>query len=101
MLFRSEKDVAIRQWQDAIRLTERKLEESEQRYRAVGDVVRYLFGTDLALRERIRGVRTSFPNLSQNGIAQLLGCSVSTVNDALQGFVIELPHAIEIQEPAP
>lgn len=96
-----EKDVAIRQGQDAIRLTERKLEESEQRYRAVGDVVRYLFGTDIALRERIRGVRTSFPNLSQNGIAQLLGCSVSTVNEALQGFVIELPHMIEAQEPAP
>lgn len=77
--------------------TERRLEESEQRYRAVGDVVRYLFGTDLALRERIRGVRTSFPNLSQNGIAQLLGCSVSTVNDALQGFVIEIPETIEVQ----
>jgi len=98
-----EKDVAIRQSQEAIRQTEKKLEESEQRYRAVGDVVRYLFGTDIALRDRIRGVRTSFPNLSQNGIAQLLGCSVSTVNDALQGYVIEIPHSIEIpvQEPTP
>lgn len=77
--------------------TERRLDESEQRYRAVGDVVRYLFGTDLALRDRVRGIRTSFPSLSQNGIAQLLGCSVSTVNDALQGFVIEIPEAIEVQ----
>lgn len=98
-----EKDAAIRQSQEAIRQTEKKLEESEQRYRAVGDVVRYLFGTDIALRDRIRGVRTSFPNLSQNGIAQLLGCSVSTVNDALQGYVIEIPQAIEVQvqEPTP
>ncbi len=77
--------------------TERRLDESEQRYRAVGDVVRYLFGTDLALRDRIRGIRTSFPSLSQNGIAQLLGCSVSTVNDALSGFVIEIPEAVEVQ----
>lgn len=95
-----EKDVTIRQIQEAIRLAEKKLEESEQRYRAVGDVVRYLFGTDIALRERIRGVRTSFPNLSQNGIAQLLGCSVSTVNDALSGYVIEISGEIEVKEPA-
>lgn len=96
-----EKDAAIRQSQEAIRLAEKKLEESEQRYRAVGDVVRYLFGTDIALRERIRGVRTSFPNLSQNGIAQLLGCAVSTVNEALSGYVIEIPSEIEVKEPAP
>jgi chromosome segregation ATPase len=93
---------AIRQLQQGIRKTEQeysaklkdaeqRLHESEQRYQAVGDVVRYLFGTDLALRDRIRGVRTSFPRLSQNGIAQLLGCSVSTVNDALDGYVIEMP----------
>jgi len=73
---------------------EQRLSESEQRYQAVGDVVRYLFGTDLALRERIRGVRTSFPNLSQNGIAQLLSCSVSTVNDALNGYVIEISNVL-------
>lgn len=78
---------------------EHQLHESEQRYRAVGDVVRYLFGTDLALTERIRGVRTSFPNLSQNGIAQLLGCSVSTVNVALQGFALELPaESVDTQQ---
>jgi ElaB/YqjD/DUF883 family membrane-anchored ribosome-binding protein len=92
-----EKDAAIRQAQEAIRLTERKLEESEQRYRAVGDVVRYLFGTDMELRDRIRGVRMSFPKLSQNGVAQLLGCSTSTVNEALSGFVIEIPEMIEVQ----
>lgn len=92
-----EKDAAIRQANDAVRLTEHKLEESEQRYRAVGDVIRYLFGTDMALRERIRGVRTSFPNLSQNGIAQLLSCSTSTVNEALQGYVVELPEMVEME----
>lgn len=92
-----EKDAAIRQANEAVRLTERKLEESEQRYRAVGDVIRYLFGKDLALRDRIRGVRTSFPNLSQNGIAQVLGCSVSTVNEALQGYAIEMPVMIEAE----
>lgn len=77
--------------------TERRLDESEQRYRAVGDVVRYLFGTDIALRERVRGIRTQFPKLSQNGIAQLLGCSVSTVNDALDGFVVALPDVVDVQ----
>jgi hypothetical protein len=92
-----EKDAAIRQANDAVRLTEHKLEESEQRYRAFGDVIRYLFGTDMALRERIRGVRTSFPNLSQNGIAQLLSCSTSTVNEALQGYVVELPEMVEME----
>lgn len=92
-----EKDVAIRQANDAVRQTEQKLEESEQRYRAVGDVIRYLFGTDMALRERIRGVKTSFPNLSQNGIAQLLSCSTSTVNEALQGYVVELPEMVELE----
>jgi hypothetical protein len=70
---------------------ERLLEDSEQRYRAFGDVIRFLFGTDLALRDRIRGIRTQFPNLSQNGIAQLLGCSVSTVNGALDGYIVEMP----------
>lgn len=92
-----EKDLAIRQANGAVRQTEQKLEESEQRYRAVGDVIRYLFGTDMALRERIRGVRTSFPNLSQNGIAQLLSCSTSTVNEALQGYVVELPEMVELE----
>lgn len=92
-----EKDLAIRQANGAVRQTEQKLEESEQRYRAVGDVIRYLFGTDIALRERIRGVRTSFPNLSQNGIAQLLSCSTSTVNEALQGYVVELPEMVELE----
>jgi hypothetical protein len=74
-----------------LREAERLLEDSEQRYRAFGDVIRYLFGTDLALRDRIRGIRTQFPNLSQNGIAQLLGCSVSTVNGALDGYIVEMP----------
>ncbi len=76
---------------EIIRSLEQQLEASEQRYRAVGDVVRYLFGTDLALRDRVRGIRTTFPNLSQNGIAQLVGCAVSTVNDALQGYVVDMP----------
>jgi len=78
-----------------IRETEHRLEESEQRYRAVGDVIRWLFGKDEALRDRVRGVRTAFPALSQNGIAQVLGCSVSTVNDALQGYQIKLPEVVE------
>jgi hypothetical protein len=82
----------------AIRDTEQRLYESEQRYRAVGDVIRWLFGKDESLRDRIRGIRTTFPNLSQNGIAQLIGCSVSTVNDALQGYQAELPDIVEIKE---
>ena len=83
------------QYSVAIRETEKRLEESEQRYRAVGDVIRWLFGKDEQLRDRIRGIRTTFPNLSQNGIAQLIGCSVSTVNDALSGYKVELPESIE------
>jgi len=79
-----------------IRETEHQLNESEQRYRAVGDVIRWLFGKDEILRDRIRGIRTAFPNLSQNGIAQLIGCSVSTVNDALQGYQVELPAVVEV-----
>jgi hypothetical protein len=80
-----------------IRDAERLANESEQRYRAVGDVVRWLFGQDEALRDRIRGIRTTFPNLSQNGIAQLIGCSTSTVNDNLQGWEPE-PQALPIWE---
>jgi hypothetical protein len=99
---------AIRQAEQSIRETEqqysvklqdaeRLLHESEQRYRAVGDVIRWLFGKDEILRDRIRGIRTAFPNLSQNGIAQLIGCSVSTVNDALQGYQVELPEMVEVR----
>jgi len=80
-----------------LRDTERRLDESEQRYRAVGDVIRWLFGKDEVLRDRIRGIRTAFPNLSQNGIAQLVGCSVSTVNEHLQGYMVELPEVVEVQ----
>lgn len=76
----------IRQSEQAIRSLEMQLDESEQRYRAVGDVVRWLFGKDENLRDRIRGIRMAFPSLSQNGIAQIVGCAVSTVNEALQGF---------------
>lgn len=78
-----------------IRQLERALDESEQRYKAVGDVVRFLFGTDIELRERIRGIKQSFPRLSQNGIAQIVGCSTSTVNEALVGYVVELPEIVE------
>lgn len=67
--------------------TERRLDESEKRYYAIGDVVVYLFGTERALGERIRYVRKTFPQLSQNGISQVLGCSVSTVNEALKEMV--------------
>lgn len=69
--------------------TERRLDESEKRYHAVGDVVVYLFGTERALGERIRYVRRTFPQLSQNGISQILGCSVSTVNEALKHYEVE------------
>lgn len=85
------------QYSAKLKETEHQLEESEQRYRAVGDVIRWLFGKDEALRDRIRGIRTAFPNLSQNGIAQLLGCSVSTVSETLQGFQVELPEVLEVQ----
>jgi hypothetical protein len=78
----------------AIRQAERALEDSEQRYRAVGDVIRWLFGKDELLRDRIRGIRKEFPKLSQLGIAQLLGCSVSTVNEALQAY---LPDVVDAQ----
>jgi hypothetical protein len=86
---------AEQQYSLTIRDIEQQLNDSEQRYRAVGDVIRWLFGKDEVLRDRIRGIRTAFPNLSQNGIAQLIGCSVSTVNDALQGYQVELPEVIE------
>lgn len=90
---------AEQQYSVTIRDFEQRLNDSEQRYRAVGDVIRWLFGKDENLRDRIRGIRTAFPNLSQNGIAQLIGCSVSTVNEALQGYQVELPEVIE-QVPA-
>lgn len=67
---------------------EQLLLESEQRYRAIGDVVRFLFGTNEPLHERIRYTRKTFPQLSQNGISQILGCSVSTVNEALKDYVV-------------
>lgn len=105
-----EKD--IRQSEQTIRETEKRhseelaraeqlLNESEQRYRAVGDVVRWLFGKDENLRDRIRGIRKAFPSLSQNGIAQIVGCSVSTVNEALQGYQVELSTVISIPEEVP
>lgn len=67
---------------------ERLLAESEQRYHALGDVVRFLFGQSEPLHDRIRFTRKTFPQLSQNGISQILGCSVSTVNDALKDWVV-------------
>jgi hypothetical protein len=82
---------------EALARAEQLLAESEQRYKAVGDVIRWLFGKDENLRDRIRGIRKAFPTLSQNGIAQIVGCSVSTVNDALQGYQVELPELIEVQ----
>lgn len=93
-----EKGIRETEQQYSLRLaeTEQRLHESEQRYRAVGDVVRWLFGKEEPLRDRIRGIRTSFPNLSQNGIAQVLGCSVSTVNEALHGYVVEMPELVSI-----
>ena len=89
---------AEQRYSATIREIEKRLEDSEQRYRAVGDVIRWLFGKDEQLRDRIRGIRTTFPNLSQNGIAQLIGCSVSTVNDALQGYQIEIPESVDIRQ---
>jgi signal transduction histidine kinase len=68
---------------------EQRVNESEQRYRALGDVVRFLFSHTEPLHERIRFTRKTFPQLSQNGISQILGCSVSTVNEALKDYVIE------------
>lgn len=67
---------------------ERLLGESEQRYRAIGDVVRYLFEQRDPLHDRILYVRKTFPQLSQNGISQILGCSVSTVNDAVKSMEV-------------
>jgi hypothetical protein len=87
--------LAEQQYSVTIRDIEQRLNDSEQRYRAVGDVIRWLFGKDEILRDRIRGIRTAFPNLSQNGIAQLIGCSVSTVNEALQGYQIDIPQILE------
>ncbi len=92
-----EYSVTIGKLNETIRQIERQLDESEQRYRAVGDVVRWLFGTDLLMRDRIRAARKQFPSLSQNGIAQILSCSVSTVNEALQGYQVELPEVIDVE----
>ena len=81
-----EKEKTIRQMTETILTLEQKIAESES---LIGrSVVRYLYDKELALRERIQGVRRAFPELSQNGISQLLECSVSTVNDALKGFEI-------------
>lgn len=85
------------QYSEAIRDAEQRAKDAEQRYQAVGDVVRWLFGKDENLRDRIRGIRLAFPTLSQNGIAQIVGCSVSTVNEALQGFQVALPEVVEVQ----
>jgi len=60
--------------------SERELAQSKKRYEAFGDVVVYLFDTQRSLEDRIRYVRKTFPKLSQNGISQVLDCSVSTVN---------------------
>lgn len=92
-----EYSVTVGKLNETIRQTERQLDESEQRYRAVGDVVRWMFGTDLLMRDRIRAARKQFPALSQNGIAQILGCSVSTVNEALQGYQVELPEVVDVE----
>jgi hypothetical protein len=81
---RKEAERRLKESERALAETERLLKESEQRYHAVGDVVVYLFGTERALAERVRYVRKTFPQLSQHGIGQILGCSVSTVNEALR-----------------
>jgi hypothetical protein len=80
-----------------VRDAEQRANDAEKRYQAVGDVVRWLFGKDENLRDRIRGIRTTFPGLSLNGIAQIVGCSVSTVHDNLQGYQVELPEVVEVQ----
>jgi hypothetical protein len=92
-----EANVTIRSLEQSIRLSEQRANDAEQRYFAVGDVIRWLFGKDDSLRDRIRGIRRTFPALSQNGIAQILQCSVSTVNDALSGFQVEIPEMIEVE----
>lgn len=71
---------------------ERERDASQKRYEAIGDIVVYLFSTERTLGERIRYVHKTFPQLSQNGISQLLGCSVSTVNEHLRAFE-EITHA--------
>ena len=81
---RREANSAEAQANATIRQLEKAFAESEQRYRAMGDVIGYLFGTEYALTERIRYTRKTFPQLSQNGISQILSCSVSTVNEALR-----------------
>jgi hypothetical protein len=93
-----EQSIRQSEQQYSVRLaeTEKQLYDSEQRYKAFGDLIRWVFGKDVPLKDRIRGLRMTFPNLSQNGIAQIIGCSVSTVNVELQGFQIEIPETIEV-----
>jgi hypothetical protein len=82
-----EAKAALKETEKRMVETERLLDESEQRYHALGDVVRFLFGKSEPLHDRILYARRTFPQLSQNGISQILGCSVSTVNDALRETV--------------
>lgn len=70
---------------------EQALHESELRYHAIGDVVRFLFEKNDPLHDRILYARKAFPQLSQNGISQILGCSVSTVNEALRDALEVVP----------
>ena len=84
---RREAEKRARDAEKALTEKDKLLAESEQRYRAIGDVVRFLFEQRDPLRDRIVYVRKTFPQLSQNGISQILGCSVSTVNEALRETV--------------
>ena len=81
-----EAEKRLKETEKLLHETEQRARKAEQQYEAMGDAIRFLFGANDPLHERIRYVRKTWPQLSQNGISQMLGCSVSTVNDALKEF---------------
>jgi hypothetical protein len=75
--------------------------EAEQQMRGVANLMRFLFDRDMQLRDRIRGLAEARPDLSQNRIAGIIGCSTSTVNEALRDYIlINQGQGAKVPEPA-
>lgn len=75
-----EANKVIREQEKTIRAAEHRALEAEQQMRGAANFFRCVFDKEMELQERIRLMHLDYPNLSQNRIAGLIGCSVSTVN---------------------
>jgi hypothetical protein len=75
-----EANKTIREKEQIIQAAERRAIEAEQQLKGVGNLIRYMFDKDAPLRDRIRGLALEHPDLSQNRIAGIIGCSTDTVN---------------------